>query len=77
MFSQKVPIKLQKSRLLEALLVFSINPQKMQQKSWFQGVLGFEIETQKISARQLVNALNKSHWRPFTMDYNILHLRHK
>ena len=47
MFSQKVPTKLQKSHVLEALLVFSINPQKMQQKS-IPGRSGSEIETQKI-----------------------------
>ena len=48
MFSQKVPIKLQKPHVLKALYVFTINPQKNATKILIPGRSGFEIETQKI-----------------------------
>ena len=77
-FLKEVPTKLQKSHVLEALLVFSINPQKRCDKNPDSRVFGVWIWNTKNLTRQLVNALNTPHCRPFTMDFfNILHSRHK
>ena len=70
-----VPTKLQKSCWLEAHWVFSITPQKMQQKSWFQGIFGvwiwntkFRLDKGKCFQR---NFIERIHLRIL----NILHSR--
>ena len=57
-----VPTKLQKSCWLEAHWVFSITPQKMQQKSWFQGIFGVWIWNTKFRLDKGECLQQKFHW---------------
>ena len=72
-----VPTKLQKSCWLEAHWMFSITPQKMQQKSWFQGIFGVWIWNTKfrLDKGECVqqNFIEHIHLRIL----NISHSRHK